>query len=177
MGSINMNWNMLVADVTDTLFLGLDFLEGNKVVIDHGQFNKFINQGLIPASYTSNDENKDIQIDRIKMTTTVVQKQSVETNLNLQPRTYIVIQPSPSLEEILTPNALLPSKQEFHLLIKNPTDKKITLKENQLFGVGIEVDTVIDANIPDMCTIKINCIKRPHPVEEQEKKNLEKQLP
>ena len=72
MGSINMNWNMLVADVTDTLFLGLDFLEGNKVVIDHGQFNKFINQGLIPASYTSNDENKDIQIDRIKMTTTVV---------------------------------------------------------------------------------------------------------
>jgi hypothetical protein len=63
MGSINMNWNMLVADVTDTLILGLDFLEGNKVVIDHGQFNKVINQGLIPASYTSNDENKDIQDD------------------------------------------------------------------------------------------------------------------
>ena len=75
------------------------------------------------------------------------------------------------------PNALLPAKQEAHLLIKNPTDKKITIKENQLFGVGIEADTVIDTNISVMCTIKINRMKRSHPVEEQEKRNLEKQLP
>jgi hypothetical protein len=45
---------------------------GNKVVIDHGQFNISINQELIPARYTSNDENEDIQIYRIKVTRTVV---------------------------------------------------------------------------------------------------------
>ena len=164
-----------------TLILGLDFLEGNKVVIDHGQFNISINQELIPASYTSNDENEDIQIYRIKVTRTVVippySVQCVETNLNLQPRADIVIQPSPSLGEILTPNALLPAKQEAHLLIKNPTDIKITLKENQLFGLGIEADTVMDTNISDIHTIKINSIKRSHPVEEQERGNLERQLP
>jgi hypothetical protein len=71
-GSINMNWNMLVADVKDTLILGLDFLDGNKGVIDHGQFNISINQELIPASYISNDENEDIQIYRIKVTRTVL---------------------------------------------------------------------------------------------------------
>jgi hypothetical protein len=41
-------------------------------VIDHGQFNVSINQELIPASFTSNDENEDIQIYRIKVTRTVV---------------------------------------------------------------------------------------------------------
>ena len=118
-GSINMNWNMLVADVTDTLILGLDFLEGNKVVIDHGQFNISINQELIPARYTSNDENEDIQIYRIKVTRTVVippySVQCVETNLNLQPREDIVIQPSPSLGEMLTPmHCSQPSKKPIY---------------------------------------------------------------
>ena len=63
---------MLVADATYTLILGLDFLEGKQIVIDHGQFNISINQEFIPASYTSNDENEDIQIDRIKVTRAVV---------------------------------------------------------------------------------------------------------
>ena len=77
----------------------------------------------------------------------------------------------------MTPNALLPAKQEAHLLIKNPTDKNITLKETQLFGLGIEADNDMDTNISDMHTIKINSIQRSHPVEEQERGNLEKQLP
>lgn len=149
-------------------------------MIDHGQFNISINEELIPASYTSNDENEDIQIYRIKVTRTVVippySVQCVETNLNSQPKADIVIQPSLSLGEILTPNALLPAKQEAHLLIKNPTDKKITLKENQLFGLGIEADTVMDTNISAMHTIKINSIKRSHPVEEQERGHLEKTI-
>jgi hypothetical protein len=44
-----------------------------------------------------------------------------------------------------------------------------------LFGLGIEAETVVDTNIPDMCTIEINIIKKSHPIEEKETKNLEKQ--
>ena len=55
------------------------------------------------------------------------------------------------------------------------TDKKINLKENILFGLGIEAETVVDTNIPDICTIEINIIKKSHPIEEKETKNLEKQ--
>ena len=44
-----------------------------------------------------------------------------------------------------------------------------------MFGLGIEAETVVDTNIPDMRTIEINIIKKSHPIEEKETKNLEKQ--
>jgi hypothetical protein len=37
-----------------------------------------------------------------------------------------------------------------------------------LFGLGIEAETVVDTNIPDMCTIEINIIKKSHQFEEKE---------
>ena len=68
-----------------------------------------------------------------------------------------------------------------HLRVRSETEKEpnrtqeINLKENLLFGLGIEAETVVDTNIPDMCTIEINIIKKSHPIEEKETKNLEKQ--
>jgi hypothetical protein len=44
-------------------------------------------------------------------------------------------------------------------MIKNPTEKKITLTENILFGLGINAETVVETNISDMCTININIIQ------------------
>jgi len=57
-----------------------------------------------------------------------------------------------------------------HLGVRSATDKEpnrqeIKLKENLLFGLGIEAETVVDTNIPDMCTIEINIIKQSHPIE------------
>ena len=43
-------------------------------------------------------------------------------------------------------------------LIENITEKKITLKENILFDLGIDAETVVDTNISDMCTIQIYII-------------------
>ena len=61
-------------------------------------------------------------------------------------------------------------------MIKNPTEKKITLTENILFGLGINAETVVETNISDMCTININIIQKSHSTGEKEIKNLENLL-
>jgi hypothetical protein len=50
------------------------------------------------------------------------------------------------------------------------------MTENILFGLGINVETVVETNISDMCTININIIQISHSIEEKEIKNLENLL-
>ena len=50
------------------------------------------------------------------------------------------------------------------------------MTENILFGLGINVETVVETNISDMCTININIIQTSHSIEEKEIKNLENLL-
>ena len=45
-----------------------------------------------------------------------------------------------------------------------------------MFGLGINAETVVDTNISDMCTTKINIIFKSHSMEEKEIKNLENLL-
>ena len=50
-GRTNLQWNMLMAEITDKVILGLDFLEANKAIVDHGQYSIHINGEMIQATF------------------------------------------------------------------------------------------------------------------------------
>ena len=90
----------------------------------------------ISATGVTNAENK-IPIFRVKIARrTIITPNSMQYHKPILVQT--VIQASPQLTKILSPNALYPPMQELNVLIhvRIPTDKNITLKRNQLFGLG-----------------------------------------
>ena len=158
-GKSKISVNMLVADIEDELILGLDFLEANKVIVDHGQYNIILNNEVIPATELSCQESESVKVYRVIIKETTIlppySLQFVETKLNVKPTDDIVIQPSPKLEHILSPNSLCKPKQEICLLVRNPTDKEITLKKNKEFGSGIEAQMVLGKTETNLKTAKV----------------------
>lgn len=79
-----------MAEITDKVILGLDFLEANKAIVDHGQYNIHINGEMIKATFALNEQEKHLQIYRAKIENTTVippfSMKFIETKLNLKPK-------------------------------------------------------------------------------------------
>ena len=102
---------------------------------------------MIKATFALNEQEKHLQIYRAKIENTTVippfSMKFIETKLNLKPKGDIVIQPSSQLDKVLSPNALCSNEDATFLMVRNPTDKYVTLKKNQIFGQGVEVQNII----------------------------------
>jgi len=145
-GKTQLEWNMLMADIPDIVILGLDFLEGNKIIIDHGTYQLTMNEETIPVT-SMREEQHDVTIYRIKIAeTTIIPPNSscyIEASLDQKPKGDIVIQPYRYNGDILSPNGIHLADKDTFLLVRNPTDKAVTLRKNQPFGIGIEAEDVI----------------------------------
>ncbi|CAC5377522.1 unnamed protein product [Mytilus coruscus] len=136
-GRSKIECNMLVADIEDELILGLDFLETNRVIVDHGQYTITLNKEIISATEMSSTEIGDVKVYRAVVAETTVltpySSQFIQVKLDNKPEGDIVIQPSPNLGKVLSPNSLCKPEEDIYLLVRNPTDKETTLKKKQLF--------------------------------------------
>jgi hypothetical protein len=61
-----------MAEITDKVILGLDFLEANKAIVDHGQYSIYINGEMIQATFALNEQEEHLQIYRAKIENTTV---------------------------------------------------------------------------------------------------------
>lgn len=147
-GKTDLQLNMLVADINDEMILGLDFLNLNKAIVDYGQYTMNLNQEVILASDMSSNEGGSTRVYRVTVARTTVisphTAQFIQAELNEKPNVDIVIQPSSTLDRILSPNCLCRPNKEVFLLVRNPSDNKVTLKKKQLFGSGIEAHNLIE---------------------------------
>lgn len=50
-----------MAEITDKVILGLDFLEANKAIVDHGQYSIHINGEMIQATFALNEQEEHLQ--------------------------------------------------------------------------------------------------------------------
>ena len=61
-GSTFINWNMVVADITDNVILGIYFLEKNRAVIDLSDYSIRLNGQNIPSVIINTEENQHVKI-------------------------------------------------------------------------------------------------------------------
>ncbi|CAG2209806.1 unnamed protein product [Mytilus edulis] len=165
-GRSKIECNMLVADIEDELILGLDFLETNRVIVDHGQYTITLNKEIISATEMSSTEIGDVKVYRAVVAETTVlppySSQFIQVKLDTKPEGDIVIQPSPNLGKVLSPNSLCKPEADMYLLVRNPTDKEATLKKKQLFGSGIEVQMLFGEERCEKYSAKIRKVNTTH---------------
>ena len=159
-GKIKTKWKFIAANISDNIILGMDFLDEHKAVIDLSNYSIKLNQESIPISCIITENGQEVNIYRINLQKrTVVPPNSAiltPVQANRELKKDLVIQPSLNLKGLLSPNLLLPCEEKAQILLKNTTDHFINLKKDQEYGVGIEVDTVLeDPSVPEVCINEI----------------------
>ncbi|CAC5422811.1 unnamed protein product [Mytilus coruscus] len=109
-GSSTVKWDMVVAEITDNIILGIDFLESQKAIIDLPNYSIKLKGENIPSFMTSNRQDQQMKIYRIKIKKkTVIPPCSSKVTiveLDEKPMNDIVIQPTNFMNGLLVPNML-----------------------------------------------------------------------
>ncbi|CAG2228578.1 unnamed protein product [Mytilus edulis] len=146
-GKLKVKWRFVAAEITDKVILGIDFLEHFKAIIDLGNYTVQINQDLIPAICLGNKEGKISHVYRVTVgRKTVVPPQSMKVlkiEIDRTPNSDIIIQPNYELKGLLTPNVVLKIGQEVSTVVRNGSNKFVTLKGGLKFGIGTEIECTI----------------------------------
>ncbi|CAG2200297.1 unnamed protein product [Mytilus edulis] len=146
-GKLKVKWRFVAAEITDKVILGIDFLEHFKAIIDLGNYTVQINQDLIPAICLGDKEGKISHVYRVTVgRKTVVPPQSMKVlkiEIDRTPNSDIIIQPNYELKGLLTPNVVLKIGQEVSTVVRNGSNKFVTLKGGLKFGIGTEIECAI----------------------------------
>lgn len=106
-----------------------------------------IAQNIISAKCVANKNKERIDILRVQIKKRVVipPRSSVyaEIVFDKSPNSDVVINPCRDLNGLLSPNCVISCDQNFSLL-KNLTDRFITVKRNSAVGIGMQLDQVFE---------------------------------
>lgn len=181
-GKSSLQWSMIVADITDNVILGIDFLIHQKAVINLADYTVQLHGQIIPSIMVSTKEKKKMKIFRVKLAEKIVippcsnKLSSVE--FDEIPSTDTVIQPTNFLKGLLIPNMICQGKKQVPIVLKNLSNVYKTLRKGYPIGIGIEASETIEDDEEEM-DFKINKIDVENQflpeIEQLEK--LEKQLP
>lgn len=147
-GKSKLKWKFVAADINDDIILGIDFLEYNHAVIDLSSFSVSLNSENIPATCLCTETVNNIKIYRIELKKKVVVPpysiKLAETNISTVPDNNIIVQPRQHLKGLLSPNILIPEGEQVKVVLRNNTNQYITLKEGHKYGIGMEIDKIIE---------------------------------
>jgi hypothetical protein len=147
-GSTFINWNMVVADITDSVILGMYFLEKQRAVIDLSDYSIRLNGQNIPSVMINTAENQHVKIYRVNTTKRIVippyTKQVSIVEFDKEPDEDVVVQPTSFQNGLLIPNSLCPGKRQVPLVVQNPTNNYKTIRKRCQIGVGIQVSSLFD---------------------------------
>ncbi|CAG2201940.1 unnamed protein product [Mytilus edulis] len=153
-------WNMVIADIPDTVLLGIDFLEHNKVIIDLQKNSIHLNNEFLPLTFIKDEENTEVKIYRIKLTEKAIvppfSMRYVPIGSDSEPESDLVIHPQKDLKGLLAPHIVC-NKTSPIALLRNPTERPIMLRKYHTFGTGVEVEEILDAALE--ADIKVNRLK------------------
>ena len=158
-GNIFINWNMVVADITDSVILGIYFLEKNRAVIDLSDYSIRLNGQTIPSVIINTEENQHVKY-RVKTTKRIAMppytKQISIVEFDKEPEEDVVVQPTSFQNGLLIPNSLCPGKRKVPLVVQNPTENYKTIRKGCQIGVGIQVSSLIEeeSNIDPIFELK-----------------------
>jgi len=163
-GQTKVKWNMVVADLTDDVILGIDFLAHQKAVINLTDYSVEFRGEKIPSTVISTNHEKTAKIYRVKLAKrTVVPPFSNKISVaefDETPANDIVLQPTQFMKGLLVPNMLCQGRKQVAIMLKNPNEEYKTLKCGYCIGIGIEVDQTMDDDVEEIETrvFKVNIL-------------------
>ena len=179
-GNLRTKWSFVVADITDEIILGIDFLQHYNAVIDLTDYSVKLRGEVAELILTK--DNETMKIYRVKLanrTTVPPASNKLSTvEFDTEPDSETVIQPTRFMKKLLIPNMLCKGNKEVPIMLKNPTDEYITLKKGYQIGVGVEVSaTLQDDNTDRLVAVNKVEVKAENIPEYEQLKRLEEQLP
>ncbi|CAC5375552.1 unnamed protein product [Mytilus coruscus] len=143
MGKTETKWQIIVADITDSLLLGLDILQHLKAVIDLANYTVKINNQTLHASAVKSN-NKEMKVCRVSLNQNVIipSMTAIELSAMLEGtvNSDICIQPNQKLNGIIMPYIVTIPDKTVPITIRNLTDKNISLRKGTNLGTAVEID-------------------------------------
>ena len=96
---------MAVANITDSVILGIDCLEKQRAVIDLSDYSIRLNRQNIPPVMINTAENQHVKIYRVKTTEKIIIPPYTK-EFDKEPDEDVVVQPTSFQNGILIPNSL-----------------------------------------------------------------------
>jgi len=111
LGSLEAKWKFVVADISDDIILGIDFLVNFHAIVDLANYSIRINQESIPALCLKNRDGSSSTVYRVSIGRKVIvppnSMKVVKVQLDKNPDQDLVVQSGYNLKGLLTPNLLL----------------------------------------------------------------------
>jgi hypothetical protein len=152
LGNLHVKWKFVAAEISDNIILGIDFLEYFGAVIDLLRYALKINGESIPATCVVSEGGQSSQVCILTVgKRTVVPPNSMKilkANSNKTTKSDLVIHPN-DLKGLLIPSFIGKEGQCFYAVVKNGTEKYITLKKGYDMGIGLEIDNLIPLDETD----------------------------
>ena len=169
-GQFKCKWNFVVADISDSILLGLDFLEHHQAILNLQDFSVSIEQMKMPIKCLYNKNHEKVNIFRVQMKKKMVIPPKsciyVDVKFDKTPDFDVVINPYHNIQGLLSPNCVTKKDQNV-ILFKNPTDKYITVRKNADVGTAMQLDQIInigehvqsedDTETPEIRSVGIDC--------------------
>lgn len=140
-----ITWTALIADISDPVILGQDFLKAQNATIDLNEIQivlggKRMNATLLDAG------GKQVQIVRVKLS----QKVRVEPFSSVQVLGHLdqhiagtlVFNPCHNVKGLLSPHALVDNSDQVPVLLRNLSTRPVKLQKDVVIGTVSEVDQV-----------------------------------
>ncbi|VDI12072.1 Hypothetical predicted protein, partial [Mytilus galloprovincialis] len=162
-GKTETKWQIIVADITDPVLLGLDFLQHLQAVIDLANYTVKINNQTLQASAVKSN-NKEMKVCRVTLNQNVVipSMTVIEFSAMLEGKVNsdICIQPNQNLVGIMMPYIVTTPNKTVPITIRNLTDKNISLRKGTNLGTAVEIDEVLENQNPEQNSITARQISR-----------------
>jgi len=146
-GKTETKWRVIVANITDSVILGLDVLKHVKAVINLVDYEVAINGEIIPASI-KDEKGGQIKVCRVELSRKVVVPPQTEVQLEAKLHGNcngdVIVQPTTKLKGLLMPNILTSAKEQIPVILRNTTDKFITIKKQSQVGTATEIASIVD---------------------------------
>ncbi|CAG2215849.1 unnamed protein product [Mytilus edulis] len=162
-GKTETKWQIIVADITDSVLLGLDFLQHLQAVIDLANYTVKINNQTLQASAVKSN-NKEMKVCRVTLNQNVVipSMTAIEFSAMLEGKVNsdICFQPNQNFIGIMMPYIVTTPDKTVPITIRNLTDKNISLRKGTNLGTAVEIDEVLENQNPEQNSITARQISR-----------------
>ena len=157
MGKTEAKWQLIVAEITDHVIIGLDLLCHLHAIIDLTEYTiKIGSERLMANCIQAGDQRSKIRKVQLPKRIVIPHKTTVQFSAKLEEGSHedICIQPTQQLKGLVMPHAVVKGDEKVPIVIKNLPDNFVCMKKNTIIGIGTEVEEVCCAETTELPSVR-----------------------
>jgi len=145
-GTQTYPWDLVVADISDDLILGYDFLKFNHSVLNLNENSLVLNGESIPA-HTKRENGTEFKISRVLVQKKIVippfSLKIIKARMTHPTSSEYMLTPIRNAKDVLVPSMVVKGDSTVPVCLLNDSSKYKVLKKDQLLATAVEVDEVV----------------------------------